>query len=50
MPGDNPGSLNRQQVADVVSFILSFNKYPAGQMELATDGDALKAIKIVPAK
>jgi mono/diheme cytochrome c family protein len=49
MPGDNPGSLNRQQVADLVSFILSFNKSPAGQAELGTDAEVLKMIKIVPA-
>ncbi len=50
MPGDNPGSLNRQQVADIVAFILNFNKAPVGQSELATDADALKTIKIVPAQ
>src|SRR5512144_2640545 len=31
MPADNPGSLSRTQVAEMVAFILSFNKYPAGQ-------------------
>ena len=50
MPADNPGSLQRPQVADLVSFILNFNKYPAGQSELATDFEALKAIKISAVK
>lgn len=50
MPGDNPGSLSRQQVADIVAFILNFNKAPVGQTELASDADALKSIKIVPAQ
>jgi S-disulfanyl-L-cysteine oxidoreductase SoxD len=50
MPGDNPGSLSRQQSADIVAFILGFNKAPAGQTELGTDTDALKAIKIAAAK
>jgi mono/diheme cytochrome c family protein len=49
MPQDKPGSLGRQQAADVVSYILSFNKAPAGQTELPADAEVLKAIKIVPA-
>src|SRR5215467_3943511 len=28
MPADNPGSLKRDQAADLVAFILNFNKYP----------------------
>jgi mono/diheme cytochrome c family protein len=50
MPADNPGSLSGQQVADLVAFILNFNKYPAGQAELTTDADALKRIKIAAVK
>jgi mono/diheme cytochrome c family protein len=50
MPADNPGSLARPQVSDLVAFILSFNKYPAGQTELGTDSEALKAIKITAVK
>src|SRR6476469_3230107 len=50
MPADNPGSLKRDQVADLVSFILNFNKYPTSQKELSTDSDAPKAIKITAVK
>ena len=50
MPADNPGSLNRTQVADLVSFILNFNKYPTGAKELPSDSEALKAIKITAVK
>ena len=50
MPADNPGSLKRDQVADLVAFILNFNKYPLGQKDLPTDGEALKAIKITAPK
>ncbi len=50
MPADNPGSLQRPQVADLIAFMLNFNKYPAGQTELATDSEALKAIKISAVK
>ncbi|HUK36430.1 MAG TPA: cytochrome c [Vicinamibacterales bacterium] len=46
MPADNPGSLKRDQVADLVAFILNFNKYPTSEKELPTDFEALKAIKI----
>ena len=50
MPADNPGSLKRDQVADLVAFILNFNKYPVGQKDLPTDFESLKAIKITAVK
>ena len=50
MPQDKPGSLSRQQTADVTAYILSFNRAPAGQTELPGDADVLKAINIVPAQ
>lgn len=46
MPSDKPGSLNRQQVADILSYILNENKFPAGKDELSTQADALKQIQI----
>jgi mono/diheme cytochrome c family protein len=50
MPADNPGSLKRDQVADIVAFILNFNKFPFAQKDLPTDSDSLKAIKITAPK
>jgi S-disulfanyl-L-cysteine oxidoreductase SoxD len=50
MPADNPGSLKREQAADLVSFILNFNKYPTSQKELSAESEALKAIKITAVK
>ena len=50
MPADNPGSLSRAQVSELVAFILNFNKYPAGETELGSDFEALKAIKITAVK
>ena len=50
MPADNPGSLKRDQVAELVAFILNFNKYPVGQKDLPTDLESLKAIKITAVK
>ena len=46
MPADDPGSLKKEQVADVVAYILGVSKYPAGQAELPTDTELLKQIKI----
>ncbi len=45
MPQDNPQSLTRDQVADLVAFILKSNKVPAGQADLPASADSLKAIK-----
>ena len=50
MPADNPGSLKRDQVADLVAFILNFNKYPLAQKDLPSDSEALKTIKITAPK
>jgi mono/diheme cytochrome c family protein len=45
MPADQPGTLNRQQTADIVAYLLSANKFPAGKTELATQSDSLKQIQ-----
>lgn len=50
MPADSPGSLSPAQTAEVASYILKLNKYPAGQADLPTDMAALKALTIEPAK
>jgi len=50
MPADNPGSLKRDQAADLVAFILNFNKYPTSQKELPADSESLNAIKITAPK
>jgi cytochrome c len=44
MPQDKPGTMTRQQVADLVAFILHANKFPAGKEELARQTDLLNAI------
>lgn len=41
MPYDDPWSLSRQQVTDVLSYILELNGLPAGDAELATDDDSI---------
>ena len=50
MPSNAPGTLTPAQYADVMAFVLSVNKYPAGQTELPTDAAALKAVKMAEPK
>jgi len=50
MPADKPGSLSRQEAADIVAFILQKGGFPAGAAELASEADGLKAIKFVAKK
>ena len=44
MPQDKPATLSRQEVADLLAFILRANKFPAGKTELARQTDMLNAI------
>jgi cytochrome c len=45
MPQNAPGSLSRQQNADILAFILKVNQFPAGKTELDRQTDILKQIK-----
>jgi len=45
MPQDNPGSLSRQQTADVLAFVFSKSGFPAGKTEIAREAEVLKAIR-----
>lgn len=45
MPLSKPNSLPRQQVADVLAFMLSNNKFPAGKAELYRQSEMLKEIR-----
>ena len=49
MPFDSPGSLTPEQYADVIAYMLSANKYPAGDKELAHEVAPLQQIQIVAA-
>jgi quinoprotein glucose dehydrogenase len=48
MPLDDPGSLGRRQTADLIAYILRFNKAPAGDAELPAEVEVLKTITIAP--
>jgi cytochrome c len=45
MPQNAPGSLSRQENADILAFILKVNQFPAGKTELDRQTDILKQIK-----
>ncbi|HJS99263.1 MAG TPA: cytochrome c [Terriglobales bacterium] len=50
MPQDKPGRLTRQEKADVLAYILSFNKFPAGKSELRHQSEWLKQIQFEESK
>ncbi len=44
MPATSPGTLSRPEAADLLAYILSFNKFPAGKTDLPSDEDSLKKL------
>jgi S-disulfanyl-L-cysteine oxidoreductase SoxD len=47
MPADRPGTLSRQEQADVIAYMLRASGFPVGAMELPTETPALRALKFV---
>jgi mono/diheme cytochrome c family protein len=50
MPQTAPGKLTRQQDADILAFVLSVNKFPAGKTELYRQSEMLKEIRFESTK
>jgi mono/diheme cytochrome c family protein len=50
MPDDDPGSLPREEYADLVAYILAVNKFPTGNTEVGTAIEPLKQIQIAASK
>jgi mono/diheme cytochrome c family protein len=50
MPTDTPGVYTSQQVTDVIAYMLRFNGFPPGSVELTHTNDALKSIRFVTSK
>lgn len=50
MPLDKPGTLSRQNMADVLAFVFSENKFPMGKAELARQPEMLKQIRFEAVK
>ena len=50
MPQGSVGKLNKQQDADVLAYLLSFNKFPAGKTELQKQVEFLREIRFETTK
>jgi mono/diheme cytochrome c family protein len=46
MPDDKPGTLNSEDIVDVLAYILKLNSYPAGQADIPNDAEKLKLIQL----
>ena len=47
MPTDTPGVYTAQQVTDVIAYMLRYNGFPPGSIDLTHANDALKSIRFV---
>jgi S-disulfanyl-L-cysteine oxidoreductase SoxD len=50
MPEGRPGTLSRQENADILAYILSVNQFPTGKTELQKDTDRLRQIRFLAEK
>ena len=50
MPKNEPGSLQPDEYADVIAYLLKLNEMPSGREELPADSVALKKIRIETGK
>jgi mono/diheme cytochrome c family protein len=50
MPFNQPATLSRQQIVDVLAFMLRANKFPAGETELPRQNEMLEQIKFLAVK
>jgi mono/diheme cytochrome c family protein len=46
MPPNDTRSVSREKIADIISFVLSANDFPAGESELPADSQLLRLIRI----
>ena len=50
MPMDRPGTMTREEIADITSFMLKANKFPAGGTALPEQVPAMRQIRILSQK
>jgi len=50
MPPNDPGTLSRQQIVDILSYVLSVNGFPSGKSELDSKPEVLKQVRIEATK
>ncbi|MGB5245423.1 MAG: cytochrome c [Woeseia sp.] len=48
MPESNPASLGKNEYADILAYILSLSRYPAGETALPAEDAALERILVGP--
>lgn len=46
MPMDDPGSLKKEQYADLIAYVLQLNRFPTGDADLPIVKDALSRIQM----
>jgi S-disulfanyl-L-cysteine oxidoreductase SoxD len=46
MPATRPGKLSSEENADIIAYILAFNKFPSGSTELPHQSEVLKQIRL----
>jgi len=46
MPQNKPGKLSREANAEILAYLLAFNKFPESQTELSSNTEFLKQIRI----
>jgi mono/diheme cytochrome c family protein len=46
MPPAQPGKLSREAKADIVAYLLAFNKFPAGSKDMPSSTEMLKQVRI----
>jgi len=50
MPQDKPGRVTRQQKTEILAYLLSFNKFPTGKMDLPHQTEFLNEIRFEATK
>lgn len=50
MPESNPASLRQEEYTDILAYILSLSRYPAGDTPLSSDDAALERLLVAPRK
>ena len=46
MPQDEPGTLSSQELVDLIAYVLSANRMPAGEVDLTDDAETLSQIRL----
>ena len=46
MPQDEPGTLSSEELVDLIAYILSANRMPAGEVALIDDAETLRQIRL----